>query len=283
MDKEYKYEEVNIEELVDEFDKLQFKLEQIHDKFIDMTTRFGFASDAARNAKKNFEFISFHLDEHPEYAPIISSAYTQVVLMNQTLHGFDLELLEISEGITSISGSLMTTCSTSGSIISTIDDDYKSSLITPSFLITDSTSTCDKLSRLSLPLANTYKEIEQVFYATNADNTRAALSMMRQTFDHFFAIVAPDDDVRLSEFWEEKTNEDIPDLVTRREKIRYAIATRIKNQKNAEALTNNIDLIVKSYKVLNRLHERDGLKEDSAKQALSSVKYFLEEFASNLR
>ena len=177
----------------------------------------------------------------------------------------------------------MTICSTSGSIIKTLDVDFTDRLDTPSFLIPDDASIYEKLAKLSQPLANTYKEIEQVFYATNADNTRAALPMMRQAFDYFFAIIAPDNDVRVSEFWQEKLDEDKPELVTRHERIRYAIATQIKNQENAEAFVNNVDLIVKSYKVLNRLHERGELNQEAAKQALLSVKHFLEDFASSLR
>jgi len=283
MCKKSQTENVKSEELINEYEILLSKLQRIHNFHIDMATRSGFALHAARIAMNNFEIICDNLNEHPEYGPVMSSAYESAISMNQMLVVPDIDFIEDVEGMTTISHSLLTTCSTSGSIANTIDKDSSSSIDTPSFLKADGDVTYEKLKKLNPPLAETYREIEQVYYATNADNIRAALSMMRQAFDHFFNILAPDVDVRFSNFWEEKTGEENPLLVTRRERIKYAIAKKIKNPENAIALTNDIDLIVKSYKVLNEFHKRGELNEKSVKKGLFSVKHFIEDFAGCLR
>ena len=282
MGGESEYKDIGSKELLNEYDLLISRLERIHDDSLEMAIRSGFALNAARTTKGNFEVIHHYIGEHPEFGPVMSSAYESAISMNEVLQGSDINFDDDIQGMTTISHSLLTTCSTSGSIVNTIDEDSSISLDTPSFLKVDGDATYEKLTKLSPPLAETYKEIEQVYYATNADNIRAALSMMRQAFDHFFNIIAPDEDVRLSEFWEEKIGDENPSLVTRRERINYAIAKKIKNPGSAKALTNDIDLIVKSYKVLNELHIRGELKEQPVKKSLFAVKHFLEDFSSCL-
>ncbi len=283
MGNEIKNEEKKTDELNHEFDELQLKLEETHNFFIGMASMSGFAVDAVKIAKNNFLTMVAHLDDYPEYSFLINSAYTQINSINQNYPSFDVDWFGAEQEIKIIARSLMTTCSTSASVVRAIDENVVSYIDPPSFLMANSDAIYQKLSKLSQPLANTYKEIEQVLYATNADNTRGAMSMTRQAFDHFFNILAPDDEVRDSDFWEEKTGTDKPSQVYRRERIKYAIAIHIDDEKIATKLSNDITLIIDSYNVLNKLHKRGKMDEQSAKKNLFSVKHFLEDFASSLR
>lgn len=283
MGNEIKNEEKKIDELKHEFDELQLKLEETHNYFIGMASMSGFALDAVKIAKNNFQTMFTHIDNYPEYSLLINSAYTQIASINQNFPNFDSDWFRNEQEIEIIARSLRTTCSTSASVVRTIDKNIVSYIDTPSFLKVNSDAIFQKLLNLSQPLANTYKEIEQVLYATNADNTRGAMSMTRQAFDHFFDILAPDDEVRDSDFWEEKTGTDKPNQVYRRERIKYAIANHIDNEKIAANLSNDMTLIIDSYNVLNKLHKRGKMDDKSAKKNLFAVKNFLEDFANSLR
>lgn len=119
-------------------------------------------------------------------------------------------------------------------------------------------------------LAKTYKEAWETFYGTSADPYRAALFMMRQTFDHFFDILAPDKDVISSSYWTPKTVND-PNAVYRNEKMSFVCGTKIKDQKRADLLAASTKSVLALYNSTNRAHERGELNEEKARKTLFAL------------
>jgi hypothetical protein len=150
-------------------------------------------------------------------------------------------------------------------------DDYEA----PPFFAPDEDATYKKLCDVDPPLAQTYREVGQAFHGTTADPSRAAIACMRQTLDHFFGNLAPDEAVRNSPYWKFKTSDD-PLQITRRERITYATHTYIREPKRAETLLKSIDVVLEAYQFLHRLHQRGALSEKQANKALRITKTFIE-------
>ena len=60
----------------------------------------------------------------------------------------------------------------------------------------------------------------------------------------------------------------------------YAIHTYVPNQIKADMLVASLDQILETYQVLNKFHKLGKLKLTETKQALFSMKRFLEDFAN---
>ena len=65
-----------------------------------------------------------------------------------------------------------------------------------------------KLASFDPELGRLYGELIEVVHATRTAPTRPAMFLVRQLFDHLMDVLAPDDDVRRSEFWREKTSKE---------------------------------------------------------------------------
>ena len=257
-------------------------LDEAYERSLKNTQILGFDRDVLKQIYKNFEVINENKNEHPEVIPLMHSAYAQVAIINLEVEKINTIQEESYPNIYGFSGSILTTCSTSGSVAIALNTEFDYTIDTPSFMQADANKVETILHKLDPSLANTYKEIEQIYYGTDADRVRAANSSMRQTFDHFFEKLAPDDVVRKSKYWKPKPKEKNPDLVTRRERILYAINTHVKTPSRATSLMQEMKVIIDAYKALNSLHKRGAVNINSAKKALFTVKHYIEEFANEI-
>lgn len=82
-----------------------------------------------------------------------------------------------------------------------------------------------------------------------------------------------------TKFWKRVKNDKGQEIVTRKERMKYAISTHVKNPYKAQSLEGRLDVIISSFKVLNSFHERGRINARAARQALFTVKHFLESFA----
>jgi hypothetical protein len=128
-------------------------------------------------------------------------------------------------------------------------------------------------------LGKTYQEIWEVLYGTRADPERAALYLIRQSFDHLFDKLAPDDEVRKSPFWTLKKG-DKPEQVWRDEKIQYAAFSHVKDKSRSETILASSKHMLSVYQALNRAHERKNINRAKARQALEEMLSFLEDWAN---
>ncbi len=137
----------------------------------------------------------------------------------------------------------------------------------------DTARRAERLEKLDRNLANTYRQVWETLHGTRSDPERSALFLMRQTYDHFFDLLAPDDEVRKSRVWTKKKG-DKPDKIIRKERIEYAALTHIKNEAQAKMMSASAKPTLKVYYELNRAHKRGELnpeKERKAVQAMDKV------------
>jgi hypothetical protein len=98
------------------------------------------------------------------------------------------------------------------------------------------------------------------------DPKRFALFGLRQVFDHLFQLLAPDDEVRASEFWSEKPNHPRTEIF-RRERILFVANKRIPKQAERSILIETADKLLDSYNELNILHTRGELSPSRTEEA----------------
>jgi hypothetical protein len=138
-----------------------------------------------------------------------------------------------------------------------------------------------RFSKLDPDLGRACGEIWDCLYGTTADPERPALFMIRQTWDHLFEILAPDEEVRQSEFWKQK---DAPrqDQVTREERFRFAVTRRVADQNKKELLDAACRQMLDLYAELNRAHKRGEIDPIRARQSLNSMYSWLLQWADAL-
>lgn len=135
-----------------------------------------------------------------------------------------------------------------------------------------------KFSELDQELGKTFGSVWELFYGTTESPEKSALFAMRQTYDHFFRILAPDEDVRRSEFFVLKEGEKDVNKVHRLERIKYAASAKIKDEKVAELLVAKAKHILKVYDELNKMHSEKQLDRNAVQKLLTSMQSILEEW-----
>ena len=145
----------------------------------------------------------------------------------------------------------------------------------------DFSSRGDRLEKLDHSLADTYRQVWEALHGTRSDPERAALYLMRQTYDHFFDILSPDDEVRKSSIWKKKEGEK-PELVTRIERIEYAALSHINDEVQAKMLSSSAKPILKVYNELNQAHKRGELNPQKARKAVLAMDKILSDWLDAL-
>lgn len=100
---------------------------------------------------------------------------------------------------------------------------------------------------------------------------------MRQAYDHFFYIIAPDDEVRKSQYFQEKVDKP-HDRVSRKERLHYAANIKIKDQDLRDLLLGQDDYMIELYQRLNKAHERSSIDSKEAKETLNAMRTMLEQW-----
>ena len=139
----------------------------------------------------------------------------------------------------------------------------------------------EKLRELKPSLADTYDEIWQTYFGTNADPHRAALYLMRTLFDNFFAFIAPDDEVRESSHWKQKDGEK-PNQIWKTERIAYALERNIQDEDRRNILEKESVHITTLYKAVNMAHDRDALDEDKSSKTVLAMDSFIQDWLDNI-
>lgn len=111
------------------------------------------------------------------------------------------------------------------------------------------------------------------YYGTTHESSRNALNNLRELFNQFFEVIAPNKEVRESEFFKQKKppNED---KVHRDERLRYAVH-KIRSKEVAEYLGSQIKPILKTYRKLNLLHKRGDIDRDLVRDTVVATAMYL--------
>ena len=266
------------EEIIDEINS---ELTHLHDSLIEGATQVGEQIERYSGMRGAWVTLGESSTTSQDLADVVTSGIIYLSSVRNEVKQLRIQILPSLGLIHRISPSTDTSASITGSTAGLLDieldlpDD-------PPFAITDRyESTRDKLAKLDESLALTYEEIRQVLYGTHSDPERGALYMLRQAYDHFFGLLAPDDDVRDSKYWEEKEDSN-PNLVTRAERIEYAAHTHIADDATAKRLAASANHMTNVYRSLNRAHERGEIDAEKARTALKEMQTIIDSWVEAL-
>ena len=140
----------------------------------------------------------------------------------------------------------------------------------------------DRLDHIDPILGKLLRSVWDSFYGGVGEYLRSSLLSMRQLYDHFFEIIAPDEEVRNSEFFSLKEGKQC-NKVYRIEKMRYAARTKVRDKELGSVLETQAEYLLKLYKELNRLHSRNNLMKDVIRDNLMALQALLEQWIDGLK
>lgn len=267
------------DEIKRSFGEIDQELTNIQDVFIQKAQLIGQTSEVIKAAGKSYlQFFSTGIDRE-DTPPILRS-------IGSVLSAYKLEVQEINKQaqfinmrITDIASSAAAIYSTAGALL---PESYQQNyaLRSPIIIYKQNRNYSKRFMQFDLALGQTYQEINEILFGTKSDPERAAMFIVRQAFDQFFSILAPDDKVRSSKYWRPKNKDESKDTnaVWREERLIYAAVIHIKDPYRAHTLSEQTGHILKTYKLLNKAHERGELNKDQALNIIDAMKTILEEW-----
>lgn len=261
-------------------DEIISGLDRMHDALVDSSTQVGYTRDAFHAVRPMLVMLSNSATSDPDAYAVYTSNIDFLKSFRDEMRSHENQVALLPGLFNGASGSAHAFYNSTGATASIMG--------LPAFspdepLVYNSPyqhdSTARRFSQFDRALGETYQAIWEVLYGTRADPERAALYLVRQAFDHLFARLSPDNEVRKSPYWTRKTVGD-QDHVTREERIQYAAANHIKDEARAKTLLSSSRHMLAVYNVLNKAHKRGKLDRTNARQALAEMQAFLENWAN---
>jgi hypothetical protein len=152
----------------------------------------------------------------------------------------------------------------------------------PAFWSQDRAATISaRLARLDPDLATLFQSVKESFLAGISDAERRALYAMRDLFDRFFALIAPDDQVRASVYFKKK-REPKEQQIERRERLLFAANERVQDNAVGQTLAANARYFLSIYKRLHKAHKRGELRREDVQETLRAAIALIEEWTEAL-
>jgi len=266
------------EEVIDD---IVFRLDELHEKFVETSANIGYARDAIQSVRPVWERLGNSETTDPDAMYLYKTNYKFLLLFRDEVRAYQEMATPIFGLFNNTAGTASTFVSATGTtdvFIGNVADYAPSDFLV--FLTPNQHEIYTKrFMAFDEALGKTYQEIWEVLYGTRADPERAALYLIRQSFDHLFDKFAPDDEVRKSPFWTLKKG-DKPEQVWRDEKIQYAAFSHVKDKSRSETILASSKHMLSVYQALNRAHERKNINRAKARQALEEMRSFLEDWAN---
>jgi hypothetical protein len=127
-----------------------------------------------------------------------------------------------------------------------------------------------KLDLLNHVLANVYRDAWQALHTDALDPGRPFLWQMRQVMDHFFKLLAPDDQVRDSVHWSPKSG-DKPNAISRPERYMFAAHRWVTDPQLRNVFVESAKEVYNAYQKLNKAHDRNSLDHKRAEEIFISA------------
>lgn len=270
--------------LKDEFDKAENILDSLHLQFTDATQKLGVIRRTLQ-VSRNYWLPKAEEAEHdPSQQFIIGSGIGAVMGLNTTLSAvasaidmpIDLINFAAATGIT-----FGANTAAASSFFPTTSLPTFNSLDLPPLDLPERPALAARLSKLSPELGAACSQAFECLYGTRADPERGAMYLFRQTWDHFFEALAPDDEVRNSKFWTTKPGEK-PTQVFRSERINYAAEKHIPDPVKRSAILSQSALMLDFYQELNKAHNRGAYDKEAGTRALRSLYDWLQQWADGM-
>jgi hypothetical protein len=275
---------MNPEDVKREFDEAQKHSEDLKSKFAKATKALGQVSSVIETTKPYWVQLAVESNNHVGSEVILNSGVQSIHQIKDALVDFETHApfpIDKIYNIALSASSFGSNTAATGSLITLYDSTKFDAGAIPVHEISKEKNLADRFSKLDPALGQVCAQISESLYGTTSDPERSALFMMRQTWDHLFAKLAPDAEVRASQFWTKKTG-DKPDQITREERMNFAIDRHVKDSINKNLLLSSSKQMRDIYQELNKAHERGELNRDKARQTLNALYQWLFQLAEGI-
>lgn len=119
----------------------------------------------------------------------------------------------------------------------------------------------EALSKIDQSLADTFSTTWQYMAYPAFDSGRGPLAQMRQTFDHFLSIIAPDAEVEAQPDFEpdQELKKKNGKGMTRKHRVEYFSKYRVTDESYSKAIINTWQIFDDMYTELNMMHGREKI------------------------
>jgi hypothetical protein len=273
------FEPVDEERPEDIIDEMEKTLDELHAEFSEAATIVGEERERIRAIRPVWESLAESDTESPEYADVFHTGVHALAVYRDQLNDIRDQHGVLAARVSEISGTSASTVA----ITAVTQSFFSQGLVSitpapPTLPPRDEARDVDEaLRRLDPALLSTYQGVREALYGTRADPERAALYEVRQVFDHFFSILAPEDRVRDSKYWQPKEVEK-PDLVTRDERLRYAANTHARTPILARTLIGSSRHMLSVHDALSSAHKRGELDVNKARSSIREMDTLLRQW-----
>lgn len=270
----------NPEHIIDEIDS---SLGDLKARFVESAIHFGQEQERIQKIRPEWEKLSSTDVFDEEQAQIYASGVRALAAYRDEMNDYKKVVFQFTDDLLQQSPSsdstVALTTSTTSFVLSVSTPDLTSYILEPTQ--SENEDILKKLRAIDPALEKTYSAIREVLYGTVSDPERAALYLIRQTFDHLFGALAPDDLVRSSKFFKLKDGKD-ENLVTRHERLMYAAHTHISNSSHRNGLIASFRHMLDLYDGLNRAHTRGVVNPEQARVALHEMLVLLQDWIRSI-
>jgi hypothetical protein len=267
------------EQIIDEIDSI---LGGLKSRFSEAAIHFGQEQERIRQIRPEWENLASNDVTDEDLAKIYASGVNALAAFRDELTDYKNALNPLtgeSLRIWPSTGGTISVTSSTTSFLSIKTPGRTSAILEPSYK--ENIEILEKLRAIDPALEKTYSAIREVLFGTVSDPERGALYLIRQTFDHFFSTLSPDDLVRSSRFFKPKEGQD-KDRVTRHERLIYAAHTYIRNISRRNALTASYRHMLNLYDSLNKAHTRGSVDPEKAQMALREMVVLLQDWVRSI-
>jgi len=267
------------EEIIDEMEQA---LDDLHAEFTEAASVIGEEKERIRTIRPVWTALANSDTDSPEYANVFSTGVHALAAHRDQLNEMRNQFVGIADEVNVLRGSTDSTVA----ITAVTESFFTQGLVTvsPTPLTLppkeEARDVEEVLLGLDPALHATYIGVREALYGTRSDPERAALYEIRQVFDHFFSILAPDDDVRESKYWSPKEG-DKPNLVTRDERLRYAAHTHARTPILARTLLGSSRHMLSVHAGLNSAHKRGELDAHKARASIREMDTLLRQWINS--
>jgi hypothetical protein len=263
---------MNPEDVQRQFDEAEARARNLQGQYIQGAQLLGQIGSVLRSTKPYWVNLA---SQNSDFAfPVVESGNGVVSELNRSLEKIGITHALPIGNLRSIAASAASFGSNTVATFSLYPEPkgplhFDVSLVPAANYVADS-GLAGRFKKIDPSLAAVARQIWECLYGTVSDPERSALYMMRQTWDHLFGLIAPDAEVRNTGFFAEKEGEK-SGMVTREERLRFAIAKRVHDPGDQERLLAGTQLMLDLYQELNRAHKRGDLNREKAVKSLHAL------------
>jgi hypothetical protein len=164
-------------------------LNKLHQHYTDGAKFTGYMKDRLEANESCWGSLAEYSPGDPEIDVIIASGESFITSYRKKLNHLYNQLPNQSDELITLANSAATFDATTASLTDVIfvfkgkEIDHQPC---PFIDQEDYSSRASRLERLDRSLANTYRQVWEALHGTRSDPERAAMYLMRQTYDHFF-------------------------------------------------------------------------------------------------